>query len=147
MLTKEEIKAGEIVESKFDKLCEEYGVPYFDTAELSNYTPLFDKLHGDRIIVLHGQLARVDVKGGAIAKSSINWFRGEYFVIFETSFESAKEAYVFEPRVFKDLIKNHPDEKDLWYNTLESKSPGLFYSRVKQLIKKGYGIPLEEFLS
>ena len=114
-----------------------------------NFTNEYDKIHGDTIMIHQGRVMRIDVKGRFVTRESILSFRGEYYVIYDSSNESAKEAYVISPGVLRDITKNWP--LDYWelsaHKNKGRKEPGISFSRLSPIIDQGMGMKLGEFLN
>jgi hypothetical protein len=133
---------GSIPESYFERDCTAANIPYISTKTLSIWTPEYDLIYGDYEIHIQYKNKLVDVKGGAIARSSIIGFQGDYFVAFDSSNPSAKNPYVILPQILKDLIRYWPNN---YFDVLEpSKDLGILYSRLTPLFSRF--IPLDKFL-
>lgn len=140
--SKEEgLKIGLIPAKKLEERCIQNRIPYISTREIKGWTNLLDKILGDYILIVHTSGIFIDVKGGAISKESILNFKGNYFVIFENSNESASEGLIFTPKVLKDLIFEKPDK---YFDAMAlSGEPGILYSRLIQL--KDQAITISDF--
>jgi len=141
--SKEEgLRVGLIPEKKFEDLCIEHGVVFVSTKKFHGWKPVLDLVHGDYLILIIRNILRIDVKGGSISKESILNFKGDYFVIFENSNESALEGLVFNPTLLRELIKGWKD-KDFDVMPL-SGEPGILYSRLIKL--KEHASTIHNFL-
>jgi hypothetical protein len=142
VIPKEEgYRVGTISEKKFEERCQQNKIVYVSTKVLNGWTPQFDLINGDEIIFIKDKIARVDVKGGALGRHSMMNFRGEYFVIYENSNESAKNGLVFGPSVIRTLTSNMKD-KDFDAMAFSGEQ-GILYSRLIQF--KKYAITIDEF--
>lgn len=131
-LNKEEgFEIGAIAEKKFEERCNQNRVVYSRLRNFNNWTNVLDKVNGDYVLLVYNKFIRIDVKGGAISLESILRFKGDYFVIFENSNESASEGLVFNPVVLKNLVTGK--KKEYFDSLALSNQPGILYSRLIQL--------------
>lgn len=130
----ERLKIGDISEKKFENQCVENKINFVSTKNFNGWTNDFDKINGDYIIISskNNRIFRIDVKGGAISKDSIEEFKGDFFVIYENSNKSGISGLVFASSFLKTLIKDFKlsDFDVLIY----SKDPGILFSRLKSYV-------------